>query len=125
MANPFEPVGLTISFHSGFLARITDISLDINVDDIDVSHFGSSNYKEYIPTQLKEPGELSVTIQLDPSTSPPIGEDPEQIVITFPDSASSTWSFNGYMKGYSISGAIGDAMTADCSIKAAGAITFA
>lgn len=124
MAEPFEPVGLSISFSTGFLAEITDIGLDLSVDDIDVSHFGSSDYKEYIPAALQEPGELSVTIHFDPSTEPPIGNTPETVTITFPDSAGSSWSFSGYMKSFSFKGAIGDVMTADCVIKATGEITF-
>lgn len=124
MAAPFEPIGLTVSFNSGFLARITDISLNLSVDDIDVSHFGSSDYKEYIPTALREPGELSCTIHLDPSLEPPVGDTPEQITITFPDSEGSSWVFDGYMKTFNITGAVGDVMTADCTLKATGAITF-
>ena len=69
----FEPIGLTITFSSGFLAEITDISHDQSLDDIDVSHFGSTDYKDYIPAQLQEPGELSVTIHHDPTVAPPLG----------------------------------------------------
>lgn len=131
-------VGLTISGSSGgttntdytdFLAEITDISMNLSVDDIDVSHFNSdeadygNGYKEYIQASLKEPGELSGTMNFNPADEPPLGEDSSTITINFPDGAT-TWSFSGYLKEFTMNGTVDSQMTADFTIKATGAITF-
>lgn len=123
----FEPVGTIVSFPTGFTAQITDISLDIETEDIDVSHFQSVRYREYIPSALKDAGELSCTLHFDPSID--IGDVlgvKGTTTINFIDHdgvARGTWTFSGYLRQYSFSGAIGAAMTADAAIKVDGDIT--
>jgi hypothetical protein len=144
MANKaFEPVGSTIVFSQSsasgaaalpadmdkMVAQVTDISMNVETTDIDVSHFLSSGYKESIGAALKEPGELSCTVHFDPTVdiSSILGVT-VHVVITFKDGYGNTegsWSFDGYVKTYSFTGAIGSAMTASLSIKAAGRITVA
>ena len=122
----FEPVGTIITFPTGFTAQITDISLDIEVEDIDVSHFQSQKYKEFIGAALMDAGEVSMTIHFDPSID--IADHMSvkgACSIQFIDKDGidrGTWAFSGYMRSYSFSGAIGDAMTADIGLKVDGEI---
>ena len=124
----FEPVGTIVTFPTGFEAQITDISLDIETEDIDVSHFQSVRYREYIPSALKDAGELSCTLHFDPAID--IGNvlgvaGPCEVqFIDHNGVARGTWNFNGYLRQYSFSGAIGAAMTADAAIKVDGDITI-
>lgn len=144
MANKaFEPVGTTITFATSsaegaeskpadidlMVAQVTDISMNVETTDIDVSHFLSSGYKESIGAALKEPGELSCTVHFDPTCdiSSILGVT-VAVTVTFKDgygNTEGTWTFDGYVKTYSFTGAIGSAMTASLSIKAAGKITVA
>ena len=125
MAEMFEPMGTTITFDSGFLAQILDITgPDISRGDINISHFGTTDWHEFIPTALADGGELSCTIGFFPGTAPPILNAKEQVTITFTDSATTSWVFMGFMTGYSPTGTIGDKMTADVTIKASGEVAF-
>ena len=142
---PFEPVGIVMTitdgsngFTTAFMAKMTDISVDISVEDIDISTFASGTedssgspatgvsathgYKEFMASALKDAGELNCSIQFSPSEGIPVGGDNGTIVISFPDSESSVWTFPGDVKSYSMTGAIGDAMSADVSIKVGGKI---
>ena len=119
----FEAVGTTVTFDSGFLAEITNIGFEQSREQIDVSHFGSTDYKEYIQAALQEPGELSCSIWFDPSLAPPLDSAPETVTIAWSNSGAATWAFTGFMINYSVNGGVGEAMSADCTIKATGAIT--
>jgi len=118
----FEAVGTTITFASSFLAEITSIGLEESREQINVSHFGSTDYHEYIPAKLQEPGELTCTIFFDPSTAPPIGDAPENCTITWSDSGAGAWAGTAFMISHSVSSGIGEAATQDVTIKFTGAI---
>jgi len=124
----FEPVGTVITFPAGFDAQVTDISLDIETEDIEISHFQSVRYREYIASALKDAGEMSCTVHFDPSID--IGNimgEKGTVTINFTDYSGvhrGTWEFSGYIRSYSLSGAIGAAMTADVAVKVDGDITI-
>lgn len=133
-----EPVGLTLTIGGTSVGKITSINLALTMDDIDVTHFGTTlnasthlGFKEYMPSKLRDGGELSGTIFFDPRAANSINlfkNTTSSVVITYKDSADVsivTWTFLGYIKSLSPTGSIGSAMTADFSIKIAGAITVA
>ncbi len=60
---------------------------------IDVTHLASTDTKDYIPAKLYEAGEVSLTIELDPSATPPIQEAVGSLVILFKTTAPQTWTF--------------------------------
>ena len=119
--------GTTISFESGFLAEILDVTPPgMSRESIATSHMGTAdNAHTFTPAKLVDYGELSVDIGFDPSAEPPITDAASAIVITFPDSTASTWTFNGFMTGYEAADPLEDRMTASCTIKVTGKITVA
>ena len=124
----FEPVGTIITFPTGFDAQIVDISQDIEVEDINVSHFQSVDYHEFIASALMDAGEVSMTIHFNPAIDIAAHLRADgTCTIQWIDKDGinrGTWSFSGYMRSYSMSGSIGEAMTADVSIKVNGEITI-
>jgi len=133
-SNGFEMTGTTISFASGFLAEIIDVSgPEPSREAIDVSSFRSATasstnqgWKDFIPAALTDGGELSVTILFNPADTPPVtsASEPEEITIAYTDAASTSWSFWGFMTTGSISGTIDDKATMDVTIKITGTVTF-
>lgn len=93
---------------------------------LETSHFGTTGgYKTYINDDLVEGGEVSATIFWDAlDTLPPISAAPETITLTENDSGAATLAFSGFVTGFNASRAMGSIMTADLTIKVAGAITF-
>jgi hypothetical protein len=118
--------GITISFSSSFFAEILDVSPpNASRESIATSHMGTSAAHTFMPADLVDWGELTVEMAFDPSTTPPITSAAEAIVITFADSAASTWSFSGYMTSFEPSAPLEDRMTASATIKVTGAVTVA
>jgi hypothetical protein len=127
----FEPIGLSLSGtsdegtdYADFFAEITDIDLEIDTDEIDVSHFNSENYKDFIAAKLKDPGQISGTINFDPAVAPPIGQDVSTVTINFPDADSTAWSADCFLKTYGFSGSVGEQMTSSFTLRLTGAINF-
>jgi len=130
----FVGTGITIEFASGFLAEILDVTPPgVSREMIQMSHqgtggtgqiSGSGGWHEFKPARLVDPGSAECTIAFMPAEMPPILDEFEQVTITFPDSAASTWSFQGALSEYSPSAPFEDKMTADVTIKASGAISI-
>jgi hypothetical protein len=78
----------------------------------------------FAPGDLVDWGEMTVEIAFNPATEPPIGEAAEAIVISFADSDTTTWTFNGFMTAFSPSTPLEDRATASCTIKITGGITL-
>lgn len=92
--------GATISFSgTTFAAKIRSIQLPTwVVDDLEKSTLDTASYKEYVPSDLVEPGEVSVTCLMPTSlTLPAVAATvTETCTITFPlrKVASTTTSSN-------------------------------
>lgn len=122
----FIGTGITISFATGFFAEILDVTPPgVSRESIQTSHMGTTIAHDFIPSKLVDWGELSVELQFDPGDDPPINTDPEEIIITFPNSAATTWTFQGFMTGYEPSAPLEDKMTASATIKVTGDVTVA
>jgi len=113
----------SISFQSGFFAEILDFTgPSLSRAVIDVTHLGSTDWREKLPGSFVDGGQLSVNMAYIPDgTLPPILEDPESITITF--SNNTTWVFTGFMTGFNISNPLEDRLTAAVTIEVAGKIT--
>jgi len=115
--------GCTISYSSSFFAEILSITPPgPSREAINVSHMGTTAAHVFKAVDLVDWGELEVEMAFDPSTSIPIDSAEEQIVITFPDSSSSTMTFQGFMTGFTMSIPLEDKMTATATIKVTGAV---
>lgn len=118
--------GTTISFESGFLAEILDVTPPgASRESIKSSHKGTVDDHTFTPAKLVDRGELKCDIAFDPSAEPPIDQPESSCVITFPDSGGTTWTFQGFMTGYEPKEPLEDRATASVTIKVNGAITIA
>jgi hypothetical protein len=114
--------GASITFATGFFAEILDFNgPGMTRESLRTSHLGSTTWHSFIPGDLTDPGELSLTLGFDPSTDPPINDAAETCTITFPD--GSTWSGTAFMISFTPRGALEEIMTADATVKFTGTIT--
>ena len=117
--------GTTITFATGFFAEILSVDWSgIEREDIDSTHMGTATARTFEPSDLYDPGELSVTMHHAPATTPPISSAAETITVTFPDSGAATWAASGYMKSYEITSELEGKIEATAVLKFSGAITI-
>ena len=120
--------GLTVTYQSGFLAEIVDFTWSgMSREDIETTNFSTTGARTFTPSTLYDPGELSVELIFDPSTTPmtPIAAAAETVTVTFSDAApASTLAASGYMREFEVAGPLEDRMTATATLKLSGAITY-
>ncbi len=110
---------------SAFTAQVESINgNDISREDIDVTHMGSTVYREFIPSELVDGGSIDMEILFDPNEQPPILAAPETITITFPipsgGAAGATFVFTGYVNAWTWTDPLEDKMMASITIKVDG-----
>lgn len=118
--------GTTISFSSSFFAEVLDISgPGFSREPVDTSHMGTTTAKTYMPGDLYDGGELTVEMAFVPATdmTVPIAAVAEEVIITFPDSTTSTLTFDAFMIGFEESIPLEERMTATATLKVTGAVT--
>jgi hypothetical protein len=102
---------------------------NLQVDDVEATHFTSDNRtREYI-SGLIEGGEASVGLNRIPGSATEIllmglqtSGTKVQVLITWPN--GTTWMFLGHVKGYETSSPIDDRMTATATFKVDGSQTI-
>lgn len=125
-----EGYGVSISFRSGFLAKIKNVNFSgLERKAHDTSHTQTaSGWMTFAPSTLKNPGELQVEILHDPDLSPPIDQAAETVRVTFPlqsgETVAAYWECSGFMTAYEFTGPHDDLLTAKATIKFSGAPTF-
>ena len=118
--------GTTITFSTGFFAEILDIRpYNAERPSIDMTHMASTPAREFDPGDLVDWGECTVEMQYLPGTTPPITGAKESIVITLPDSSTTTLTFTGFMTGFEPRIPLEDKLVATARIKIDGAIVHA
>lgn len=124
--------GLTITFASGFYAKITDASwAGLSRNAIDSSHMATTNgWRTFLPGDLKDPGELSVSLLFDKNaaTKTNINGAAETVTVTWPTpaggSTGGTWACSGFMTSFEMTAPMDDMLTADSTLKFTGEPTF-
>lgn len=118
--------GTTITFGtSSFTAEVLNVNgVDVSRQPIDVTHMGSTGFREFIPTRLVDPGGAQVEILFDPNSQPPINQPAETITVTFPvpsgDSSGATLQFSGFVTDWDWGDPLEDKITANLTLKADG-----
>lgn len=109
--------GATVAFTQATQFDNVDFSsIDLgeeSIPDVDTTHLGTTNFRTYIPGDLREPGEVTLTFNFDnddQGTSadqvPPAMGSTDEITITFPvnsvagQSTGAKLVGNGYFKSY-------------------------
>lgn len=126
---PQQGQGVAITFSSGFMAWITDLSVSgIRREALETTNSATTTSRTFIPEKLVNYGELRVSLQLKTSADPPIEGAAETITITWPmetgGTTAPTWSGTGFMTSYEATAPINGIMTATATIKFTGLITF-
>jgi len=130
--------GVAIAFAtSSFAAQLTNLDTSgMSRDAIDVSHMGTTlpsalemGNREFIESDLIDPGELSGTFHFDVGVRPPVNEVLEQITITWPktptQAVAATWVGNGFFISNDQAIPLGDKMVQSGTIKMSGKWTLA
>lgn len=114
--------GTSITFASGFMAEILNVNHSgISREAVDDTHMGTTTARSFQPSDLYDPGELSVELQFDETTKPPITNASETVTVTFP--SGTTWAATGFMTGFEYTDPLEDKMTATATLKFSGDIT--
>ncbi len=120
----FVGTATTIAFGtSSFTAELLGLDgNDISREDIEVTHMGSTNYKEFIPSNLVDGGAVDMEILWDPDNQPPVVGVAETITITFPSALAvgAKLVFTGYVNSWSWGAPLEDKMTANFTMKVDG-----
>jgi hypothetical protein len=112
------------------VAEVTEVKPpNLQVADVEATHFTSDNRtREYIPG-LIEGGEASVMMNRIPGSVTELmlmglqtSGTKVPVLITWPN--QTTWQFIGHVKGYETVSPVGDRMTATCVFKVDGAQTI-
>lgn len=124
---PMTGNGVTIAFGtSSFTAEIVSFTPPgWSRESIETSHAGTTDAKTFMPADLVDYGELSMTIHFNPDLEPPVDGAAETITITFAG-GGATWAFSGFMTAYEPGDADGvgdEKIEADITVKVSGAIT--
>lgn len=120
---PTVGTGITITFSSGFLAEINNVSdQGIARPAIRVTSMASTT-QEYVPGNLSDQGTLEVEINFDPATPPPIDKPAETITIAYPD--GTQWAREGFMTNFQVQAQIDpeDKITATATLQFTGPLT--
>ena len=115
---------------TGVIAQITNLSgPSLSLDTADVTEHDGDGWEEVVGTILRS-GTVTAEIVYDPvDTSHArllthlVSKEPEEFTITFPNTGSSTWTFNALVTGFAPSAPVGDALKASITLKPTGKVT--
>jgi len=125
-----EGFGTTISFSSGFLAEVQSVSLSgYERNAIETTHMTSTNgWRTFQPSDLKDPGTLSLDISFRPNDNIPITGAAETVTVTFPvpsgGSTGATLACSGFLTKFDFTDPMDERMTATCELKLTAAPTW-
>ncbi len=110
--------------------NVMDVSWDgPNRESIETTHMGTTGGQTFMPSDLYDPGELTIEVQFDPDATvdADIVAAAETITVTFPivagESNGATWAATGFITSYTNTTPLEGLMTASIGVKFSGAIT--
>lgn len=108
---------------SSWSAAITNIEWGgLEREAIETTHLGTTTAKSFMPSDLYDPGDLTLTVNYDPNVPPPYTGAAETITVTYPNGA--TYAGSGFIVSFTPGGmAVDELMEAEVKIKFTGAIT--
>ena len=132
--NPDIFFGITITFASGFFAKILDVNWEgYERGVVDTTHNTSTNgYMTKIPEDIKNPGRLSVTLQFDKNaaTKTNLADTTlATVTVNYPTptggSAGGSWACSGFLSAFNWRGSIrGPLAQATAVLELSGEPTF-
>ena len=122
--------GVTVTFSSGFVALVRGVRRrGMAREPIDTSHAATTNgWMTFIPSDLKDPGEVEIDMIFKPDQTPPITGAAETVTITYPVPSGltngATWANSGFLTGFENECPYDALMTATAVIKFSAAPTI-
>jgi hypothetical protein len=118
----FVATGITITF-AGFTAEVLNVTPPSpRREAINVSHQGTTTAHRFDPAKLVDWGELSLDVHFDPSVKPPMTGSKGQCIITFADSAATTWTFQAFAVSFNASAPLENKATGTFVLKVDGPV---
>ena len=128
-----QALGTTVTFGTtpGLIAGLKDIAYSgLTRESLDVTTYDSNGYKEYAPSVLKEPGELTLTIIYDTADEDWFdllddqADTNQTVTITHKD--GTDWVFSGHVNSWVTNMPLEgtDPITAELVIKLSGPMTI-
>jgi len=114
-------VGFALSGFTGEILAIawTDIAREAHAVDL----MDAENWKEFVPDDLTDAGELQLEIAFDPDQQPPVVDDTETISVRIPASGGfKELSAEGFVQSWRWLASLEDKMRAEVVCKMTGAI---
>ena len=117
---------------STWTPQITSISWDdVSREVIDITHLGVTGGREFGPSDLYDPGGISIEGNWDPNLDsakvPPYAAAAETFTITFPlqagDATAATVAGTGFITNFSVGIPLEDRITFTATIKYSGDLT--
>lgn len=127
MATGYDGQGTTVTFgSSGFSAALIAVKgPGLSRAAIDATTMASTPGMEYIPAELYDGGELTLTVEHDGTDDPPILSTNVAETVTIDwGGLGNSWSFQGFVTGYEPGASIGERMQAEMTVKVTGGVTF-
>lgn len=119
---------LSVSNQSSAIRSIT--MPEFAVEDIETTHLGTTNFKTYIPSDLTEPGEITIEYLFDATSDAIIARGADEIVtVTWPihttgNTTNATFVADGYVRSIKLPDfAVGELQIATLVFKLNGADT--
>lgn len=120
------------------VAQVTNLGgPGLSLDTIDVTTHDSSNAWEEMVGGIKRSGEANLELVFDPADNTQDATDTAGLgyrlknkvmtafSIVFPDSGSTTWSFDGYVSGFDPGEPVDGALTASVTVRPTGSLILA
>ena len=128
-AAPQQGHGTSITWETGFNAWIIDLQAPkLKRAALETTNNATTSARTFRPEQLYDAGEMSVTLQFNAQTAPPISSAAGACVITFPmpsgGATAANWTGSGFLTGFDPAIPMNGIMTVNVTIKWTGAITF-
>jgi hypothetical protein len=139
MTNGMPAMGTFLRRNGVEIAEVTEISGPaFEAEELDYTHLRSPGFWREIGGGLKNGGDVTLTVNFNPadpthnaatgllsafagSTQPPT----DTYELVFPDDDTTTWTFPAFVKGYEPSIPFEDKLSADITLRVAGAPTLA
>jgi len=119
--------GTTVSFGGSPIGEILDLTPPgVSRETVQSSTMGTVDAHTFLGTKLYDGGEVSMEVAFNPGATWVIGsgDAAQSMVITFPDSGGTTWTFDAIVTGYEPADPLEDRMTATITFKVDGDITI-
>lgn len=120
--NAADGHGLTLTF-SGFAANIISVSgPNLSRESIDKTHMGTTNWKQFMPADLADAGEVTIECEFAPDALPPILGATGALAITWGSAEADVWTCDAFMTGFQVNaGESAARMQATATFKLTGA----